>query len=262
MHIAITGASSGIGEALARELGRAGAKLTLVARRRELLEKLAQEIGNGVHVVTKDLSDPANATDWIAGAEAAHGPIDVLVNNAGIENSGPFELCDEAGLSRLFRTNLETPVLLARKLVPAMVARGSGTIVNVASVAALSPVALQSTYAASKAALATWSETLRNELRTTGVHVLTVYPGPVKTAMADAGYEAFGGRKGIAALLPEGTPETLARRVRRAIDRRRARVIYPRFYTVSRCFPAIGRALSWLAGPSLRAEATSRVRAS
>lgn len=262
MHLVITGASSGIGEALAREAARAGHRLTLVARRRELLERLAGELGAtpAAHVVVKDLSEPAGATEWVAAAEAAHGPIDVLINNAGIENTGPFEESDPAVGSRLLRTNVETPLLLARHLLPAMVARGSGAIGNVASVAALSPMPLQAWYAASKAALATASETLRRELRATGVHVLTVYPGPVTTAMADAAYASYGGRKGIVALLPEGRADVLARRVLRAIARRRARVVYPRFYALTRWLAWLPPLLAWLAGPRLRADAKARGR--
>lgn len=260
MHVVVTGASSGIGEGIARELARAGHKLTLVARRKELLEKLAGELGASppAHIAVKDLSDPASATDWIAAAEAAHGPIDVLINNAGIENTGPFEDSDPAMASRLLRTNVETPLLLARHLIPAMVARGSGAIVNVASVAALSPMPLQAWYAASKAALATASETLRRELRGTGVNVITVYPGPVTTAMADAAYESFGGRKGVVAILPEGNTTKLARLVLRAIVRRRARVVYPRFYGLTRWLTWIPPLLAWFAGPKLRREAKQR----
>jgi short-subunit dehydrogenase len=255
MHVAVTGASSGIGEAIAREFAGAGAKLTLVARRRELLEKLAAELGASTHIAVKDLSLPESADDWVAAAETANGPIDVLVNNAGIENSGPFEGSDAANALKLLRTNLETPLVLARRLVPGMIQRGQGAIVNVASVSALSPMALQACYAGSKAGLAAFSEALRAELRATGVVVVTVYPGPVKTSMADAAYEVFGGRKGIVGLLPEGTTEVLARRIRRAVSRRKARVIYPRFYALSRWFPWVGSRLAWFAGPRLRARA-------
>lgn len=258
MHVAVTGASSGIGEAIAREFARAGHTITLVARRKELLDKLAAELGGSPHIVTKDLSEPATAADWIAGAEAVHGPIDVLVNNAGIENSGPFEDSDEAFALKLFRTNLETPAVLSRRLVPAMVARGSGTIVNVASVAAYAAMPLMSWYGGSKAGFASFSETLRAELRGTGVHVVTVYPGPVKTAMADAAYETFGGRKGWARVAPEGTTDVLARRVRSAVERRRARVIYPRFYALAFWFPSLGRFSANRVGPGYRAAAKAR----
>src|SRR5262249_54262497 len=94
MHVAITGASSGIGAALARELGRAGHTLTLVARRRALLDGLAAEIGARAHAIEHDLADPSRATGWISGAVAAHGEIDVLVNNAGMENTGPTVAAD------------------------------------------------------------------------------------------------------------------------------------------------------------------------
>jgi short-subunit dehydrogenase len=241
MHVVITGASSGIGEALAREMGRAGHAVTLVARRRELLDAIAKDVGGECHVVCHDLSDAARATAWVAGAEETLGPIDVLVNNAGIENAGPTDEADvEAGV-RLYHTNLVTPVLLVRHLLPAMLARRSGVIVNVASVAALAPMPYQAWYASSKAGLAAFSEGLGTEVRKRGVHVVTVYPGPVKTAMADAAYEVFGGRKGVVGMLPEGRADVLARRVRRAIEKKRKRIVYPRFYWVTWLFPWAAR---------------------
>ena len=88
-HVVVTGASSGIGEALVREYVRAGASVTMVARRREMMEKLAAEVGGKTHVVATDLSDPAHAIDWLPAAEAALGPIDILINNAGAQIVGP-----------------------------------------------------------------------------------------------------------------------------------------------------------------------------
>ena len=242
MHVAITGASSGIGAALARELGRAGHALTLVARRRTLLDELAAELGERAFVVEQDLSDPARATDWLAPSEAALGPIDVLVNNAGMENTGPTVDADPATVRRMIDLNLSTPLLTVRAILPAMTARGSGMIINVASVAALVSVPMQAYYGASKAGLAMFSETIRAELAGTGVHVLTVYPGPVKTAMADHAAEAFGGRDRIPSV-PEGNPEELARLIHAAMKRRAPRVIYPRVYAMSRWFSPIARAL-------------------
>src|SRR4051812_36235890 len=87
-HVVITGASSGIGEAIANALAREGAKLTLVARRRELLERLVASCGAQCHVIALDLSEPPPAT-WLDEAEARLGPVDVLINNAGMENTGP-----------------------------------------------------------------------------------------------------------------------------------------------------------------------------
>ena len=113
-HIVITGASSGIGAALARELGRAGAKLTLIARRRELLDQLAKEIGPTCLVIAHDLADPDHLFDWIAGAEAEHGPIDIMVNNAGMENTGATARADVEQAKKLFQLNLLTPILITR----------------------------------------------------------------------------------------------------------------------------------------------------
>jgi short-subunit dehydrogenase len=251
-HIAITGASSGIGAALARELGRSGARLTLVARRRELLDGLAAEIGPGCRVIAHDLANAEHACDWLAEAEAAHGPIDVLVNNAGMENTGRTAAADVARTRQLLDLNLVTPILLMRQVLPAMLARKSGMIVNVASVAGLVAPPLQTYYGASKAGLAAFSESTRGELAGSGVHLLTVYPGPVKTAMGDSALAAFGGRDNVPNM-PEGTPEGLARLIRRAMDKRKKRVIYPRFYLLSYWMPRLARFLVEKFGPKLPA---------
>src|SRR6185295_15623983 len=126
MHIAITGASSGIGEALARELRDHA--LTLVARRRDRLDALAASLPNA-RAIAHDLADPSRAAAWVAAAEAAHGPIDVLVNNAGMENTGPSHDADPETCRKVLDLNFVTPVLLTRHLLPAMRARGSGIIV-------------------------------------------------------------------------------------------------------------------------------------
>jgi short-subunit dehydrogenase len=243
-HVVITGASSGIGAALAREAARRGAKLTLVARRHELLHEVAagcRHDGDGCQVIVRDLVEPP-PEDWLDGAEAALGPVDVLVNNAGMENTGPTVASDIAVGERVLRLNLVTPLVIIRRMLPKLARRG-GAIVNVASVAALAPTPQQTWYGASKAGLAAFSESLRGELRGTGVDVLTVYPGPVTTPMAEAAYAALGGRRGALAFAPEGRPEVLARRTWNALARRRARLVYPRFYSVARWFPSLAR---WL----------------
>jgi short-subunit dehydrogenase len=246
MHVAITGASSGIGAALAREYGQHGAAVTLVARRRPELEALAASLPHA-RVCVQDLADPAQATAWLGEAERAHGPIDVLINNAGVDNAGPIANMDVALANRLLAVNLQTPIALTRALLPAMLARGHGAIVNVTSVAALAAPPMLATYAASKAGLAAFSESIHIELRARGVHVLTVYPGPVATPMSDLVYAAFGGRRGTLRLLPEGRADVLARRIRRAQQARAARLIYPRFYWLARWFPGITQAVTALA---------------
>jgi short-subunit dehydrogenase len=240
MHVAVTGASSGIGEAIAREYAAAGADVTLVARRRPLLEKLAGELRARTAVVEHDLSDPARAADWIAAAEAKLGPIDVLVNNAGMQIIGPTAEANVDSADALLRTNLLTPLRLVRAVLPAMLARQHGAIVNIASLAALAPTPGMTWYNASKGGLAAASESLRGELLSSGVHVVTVYPGIVDSAMARAGLDAYEQSRALA-LQPRGTPDELARLVRRAVDRRHARVIYPRVYHAARWMPAVTR---------------------
>lgn len=244
MHVVVTGASSGIGAALAREWGReAGVTLTLVARRKSAMEELAKDLEAACHTIAHDLSESDRATAWIAEAEERGGPIDVMINNAGVDMPGRAHLTEpDAGVA-LLRTNLVSPMLIARALLPAMIARGSGTIVNVTSVAAYNAMPLQAWYGASKSGLAMFSEVLRSEVRREGVHVVTVYPGPITTPMSEAAYAAFGGKKGVVALLPEGSPERLAKRVRRAVEKKKARVVYPAFYEIGRFFPWVAR---WL----------------
>lgn len=250
VHVVITGASSGIGEALAREWSAAGAQVTLVARRTALLETLAASLPGRSHLVTADLSQVDRCTDWLAGAIDALGPIDVLINNAGVQIVEPFEAGELAAHERLIRVNLLAPMWLTRAALPAMIERGSGAVVNVASLAAIAPTPFMGSYNASKAGLAGWSEALGGELRKTGVHVVTVYPGPVKTAMADSALEIYG--DGAAQRLPVGNTTTLAQRVRRAVERRQARVIYPRLYSSARYFPGLTRVLLDRLTPSLR----------
>jgi short-subunit dehydrogenase len=241
-HAAITGASSGIGEALARELARSGYKISMIARRRDLLEKLQESLGADTFIADVDLSDPNNATRWIPDAERALGPIDVLINNAGMQLIGYATDLPLEQLERLLALNLITPLRITRAVLPGMLQRGQGTVVDVASAAAIAPTPFMGYYNASKAALAAYSESLRGELLGTGVHVVTVYPGPVDTAMGTAGYAAYEKNVFINAT-PLGSPGVLAKRVRRAIERRRARVIYPRFYTITRYLPATTRYL-------------------
>ena len=243
MHVVITGASSGIGEALAREYARAGASVTLVARRKELLDQLAAEIdpsGAKSYVAAVDLLVPERAADFLVGAIAKLGPVDVLVNNAG---SQTVRLVEELGYDEgeaMVRLNLLSPMRILHAVLPDMRARRSGVIANVCSVASFTTMPGMGWYGASKSGLACVSETLRAELRGSGVHVLTVYPGPVDTAMGRAGYAALEPTV-AASLTPTGTSDVLARRVRRAVEKRSARLVYPRVYWVPRWLPGISR---------------------
>lgn len=245
MHVLVTGASSGIGEAITREFLGRGARVTMVARRQGLLGAIAATAADRTHVLVRDLAagfDAAAARGLIAEAEAAQGPIDVLVNNAGVQIVAPIgDVSFEAG-ERLLHLNVHTPLWLTQAALPGMIARRRGTIVDIASMAALAPTPWMYFYNASKGALAAASEALRVEVRGHGVHVVTVYPGPVESAMEAAGRAAYE-ESAMVRHVPTGRPEVLARRIAAAVARRRPRVIYPRIYALARHFPNLTR---WL----------------
>jgi len=252
MHVAITGASSGIGAALARELAGRGDAITLVARRRPLLDELAAGLGTRAHIAVADLADVARCAEWIAGAEAALGPIDVLVNNAGSTLVRRFLDTTSDDADRLLRLDLVAPLRLTRAVLPGMVARRRGTIVDVCSAAAFAPLLGTTYYAAAKAGLAAASEVLRGELRGTGVHVVTVYPGPIRTAMSAQAFDSYDD-SWTKRLVSEGSPETLARRIRSAIERRRPRVVFPGGYRAVRHLPNTARWVLDRLSPPIRA---------
>jgi len=251
MHVAITGASVGIGEALARAFAAKGAVLSLVARRKERLDAIARELSGRAFLHQADLSVPERATDWIAPAEKELGPIDVLVNNAGVQHIEPTELAAVDAGEKLLRLNVLTPLRLTRAVLPGMLARRSGAIVDIASLAAITPMPGMYYYNASKGALANASEGLRGELRGTGVHVVTVYPGPVDTDMGRTGYEKYEPTF-TSKLSPVGTADELARLVVRAVEKKKPRVVYPRSYGVTLWFPRIARYVTARFAPPIK----------
>jgi len=181
----VTGASSGIGAEIARRLAARGHGVTLVARRKDRLDALADELisahGVRAEVVVCDLAD-ATARGRLVDSVARLGlDVDVLVNNAGFGAAGPFVLLDRERAVAMVRTNVEPVVDLCAAYLPAMVARQRGGILNVASVAAFQPYPRYATYAASKAFVLSLSEALTIELEATGVTVTALCPGPVRT---------------------------------------------------------------------------------
>ncbi len=240
-HVVVTGASAGIGAALARAFAARGANLTLIARREDLLKALAAELDVETQVVVRDLSRIETAADWIDEAEARLGPIDVLVNNAGIQPVSPTAEADLAFCEAALTVNLTAPMRIIRTLLPRMLARGEGAIVNIASMAALAPTPGMFYYNASKAGIAAASEALGGELRRTPIRVVTVYPGIIaETDLAQRSLQKYAHNKALA-MQPVGTAAGVAVRVVRAVDKGRRRVIYPHANALARHFPAITR---------------------
>jgi uncharacterized protein len=209
----VTGASSGIGEAFARRLAADGWDLAITARRgdrlRALAKQLADEHGVTVQTCVADLTDPSDLAE-LEGMAAAAGP-DLLVNNAGF--AGYCEFCDidRRVVSDLIAVHIMAASRLTRAAVPAMVTRGSGGIINVASALAFSgslppqPLPYRAVYAAAKAFQVTFSQTLAGELAGTGVQVQACCPG-----LVDTEFHALAGRDLPAAPFPVMRPDEVA----------------------------------------------------
>jgi short-subunit dehydrogenase len=185
----VTGASSGIGAAIARELAGRGHGVTLTARRRDRLRELASELSDRHHVraevVGCDLSSAAARRRMIKTIADRGLDVDVLVNNAGFGSAGRFQELDPEAELLMVRTNVEAVVDLCAAYVPALVARGRGAILNVASVAAFQPVPRQTTYAATKAFVLSFTEGLHTDLKGTGVTATALCPGPTRTEFGE-----------------------------------------------------------------------------
>src|SRR5215218_1830600 len=224
----ITGASSGIGAEIARSLSRRGHGVTLVARRTERLEQLAEELrdrnGVRVEVLGCDLGDAAARQGMTAEIEEGGLRVEVLVNNAGFGSGGRFDRLDAQREVEMVRLHVEAVVDLCGRYVPAMVQRGRGRVLNVASTAAFQPLPRQATYAASKAFVLAFTDALHADLAGTGVTATSLCPGPVKTEfMESAGIDdAAAGLPG-----PFWTePEEVAEHALEGLERGR-RVVVP-----------------------------------
>ncbi len=214
LRILLTGASGGIGEALAAALAAKGAKLALAGRRREALEAVAMRIG-GAEVVTGDLTDADARATLVNDAVAKLGGVDLLINNAGALEFRLFAEQEPAAVERILQTNLVGPTLLTHALLPHMLERGAGRIVNVGSTFGTIGFACFSAYSASKFGLRGLSEALRRELEGSGVEVTYVAPRAARTKINDERVMAMGRE----VKMNMDTPERVAAEVVRAIEK-------------------------------------------
>jgi short-subunit dehydrogenase len=185
----ITGASSGIGEALAKDLSARGVEVVLAARRSDALEALASELrgrGGRVHTEVLDVSRPEATVEAIRRVDAALGGLDLVIANAGIGQPLPALTLTWERVAPVLATNLVGAIATLTAVLPQMIARGRGHLVGISSLAVLGPVPGGSAYRASKCGLSAFLENLRAELGATGVRVTAVHPGFVRTPLADA----------------------------------------------------------------------------
>jgi short-subunit dehydrogenase len=210
----VTGASSGLGTELCRQLARRGANLVLTARSEPRLEELARDLSrvNGVEtrVIPADLARPEGALALVAKLRALDVPVRHVVNNAGIGSAGAFSDLDPERESAMVELNVASVVRLTRAFLPGLVAARDGGVLNVASVVAFQPVPYMATYGATKAFVVSFTLALARELEGTGVRAMALCPGPVRTGFqAAAGIE----RPGIPLAILSAT-----RTIERALD--------------------------------------------
>jgi len=226
----LTGASGGIGNAIARALHERGASLVLSGRRTAALEELARELGERVEVVPADLS----SADGAATLAAEAGDVDILVGNAGLPAAGRMDDFAADEIDRAIDVNLRAPMQLARTLVPGMLERGSGHVVFVSSMAGKIANGGGSIYSATKFGVRGFAAALRDELRGSGVGVTVVFPGFIREAgmFADANVK-------LPPFVPTRSPEQVAAAVIRGIERDRGDIDVA---------PFTMRVSGWLAG--------------
>ena len=186
----VTGASSGIGEEIARDLAARGYSLALAARREDRLRELAAELeqahGTVSEVIPADLEGTEGRDALVAAIERAGKQVTVLVNNAGFGSAADFVEADREKLLRMVRLNCEALTDMQARYLPRMVDAGAGAVINIASTASFQPIPGTGVYAATKAFVLSLSEATHGELGGTGVTVTAVCPGPVRTEFPEA----------------------------------------------------------------------------
>lgn len=232
-HLVITGTSGSIGAALARALRarHPRARLSLLDVSPGPSRALADALGGEARALECDLSSSDEAAAALGRARDAFGPVAGLVNCAGVMEVADFERLEWSRAEALLTIDLVSPLRLMHAAVPDMLARGGGFVVNVASMAGKVTLPGCAFYGAAKAGLAMASEIARRELGPRGVRVVTVYPGPVASAL-EARAKAQYGDGWLTRVVPTGDADELAERVAEAVVRDAPRVVYPTAYTL------------------------------
>jgi short-subunit dehydrogenase len=235
-RILVTGASRGIGRATALLLARRGVRVVLAARSESELDALARaidELGGTAEVLSLDVSDDASVADGIA-RTLAHGPVDALVNNAGVFDQRPFLAQDPAWQRHEMDVNYFGAQRVTRAVLPAMIRRGTGTIVNVSSLVGAIPCPTVANYCGTKAALNAWSHALRGEVARHGVRVVVFMPSHTATeqALASTRFD------GVPALPVDYTAAQLVKALDRAPRSFAASPVFRMFLRLAGIFPA------------------------
>ncbi|UCE61003.1 MAG: SDR family NAD(P)-dependent oxidoreductase [Phycisphaerales bacterium] len=219
----ITGASSGIGRASAVEYHRAGSRVVAAARSLDKLQELADQLGDDrVFPVAMDVTDPAQRDDALDKSRERFGPIDVLVNNAGWASFSSIYRTPPEHLDRMLKLNIASPIAMIQAVLPEMLERRSGQIVNISSVVGNQPIPRMAVYSATKAAVSSLTTGLRMELKGTGVDVLLVCPGSTNTPFFESAESID--VKAVRFSKSQYSPEQVARAIVQSSRRRRREV--------------------------------------
>jgi 3-oxoacyl-[acyl-carrier protein] reductase len=179
----VTGAGRGIGKAIAVSLAKSGCRLILAARTREQLDDVAKTIGNEAVVIQTDLTRDDELDRLVEQSSKTWGSVDILINNAGWGKRAPVIRANVEDWDQTLRLNLRAPMILAQKLVPGMIAKGEGAVINIGSVSGKSGEANGAAYSASKFGLIGFTQSLYEEVREYGIKVAVILPGYVDTPM-------------------------------------------------------------------------------